>query len=315
MRVAAVDCGTNATRLLVADVTTSGVHEITRRLVITRMGQRMERDGVIGADALRRVRQTLRSYAGIANELGAERIGVLATSAARDAVNSADLLQLADDVLGVTPAILTGEQEAAATHGGALSGLPAPAPALVVDLGGGSTEFAINLDGTLHTASLNVGSVRLTERVLHDDPPPPRQVAEAVTITDEALDDLSSRWPLEHASSLVAVGGTALTLVALQRGIDDPDHRTLHGARLTAAQVSQLTENLIFTPNAHIADLAAVTPGREDVIGAGALILSRVLSVAGTSAMTVSRHDLLDDLARRIGQPEHAAGADLRRGP
>ena len=305
MRVAAVDCGTNATRMLVADVTPAGLEEVTRRLIITRMGEGVDATGVIGNAALRRVGRALSRYVTLAAELGVERTGVLATSAARDARNIADLVRLVEATTGVGPAILSGGEEAAATHAGALDGLAVQQPALVVDLGGGSTEFAIEHGSELVTASLDVGSVRLTERILRSDPPLAGEVSAANTVIDAALAPIRQRfraktWGADAVASVVAVGGTALTLAALQHGFEDPDDRRLHGLHVTRAQIDQAAEDLVFAPSSSVAELPAVTPGREDVIGAGALILSRILWLTGAPIMVASRHDLLDDLARRL---------------
>lgn len=321
MRVAAVDCGTNATRMLVADVTPAGIEEVTRRLIITRMGEGVDAAGVIGNAALRRVGRALSRYVTLAAELGVERVGVLATSAARDAGNTADFVRLVEATTGVRPAILSGGDEAAATHAGALEGLAVERPALVVDLGGGSTEFAVEHGGELVTTSLDVGSVRLTERILRSDPPLASEVAAAIVAIDAAFAPIGQRfdaktWGADAIASVVAVGGTALTLAALQYGFDDPDDPRLHGLRLTRAQIDQLAENLVFAPSRSIAELPAVTPGREDVIGAGALILSRILWLTGTSTMVASRHDLLDDLARRLATaPSPVADAETAPSP
>lgn len=321
MRVAAIDCGTNATRMLVADVTPAGVEEVSRRLIITRMGERVDATGVIGNAALRRVGRALSRHVTLAAELGVERMGVLATSAARDARNTPDLVRLVEATTGVEPAILSGCEEAAATHAGALDGLAVQQPALVVDLGGGSTEFAIEHGGELVTASLDVGSVRLTERILHSDPPLTGEVSAAITAIDAALAPIRQRFSAktrgaDAVASVVAVGGTALTLAALQHGFDDPDDRRLHGLHVTRAQIDQAAEDLVFAPSRSVAELPAVTPGREDVIGAGALILSRILWLTGTPTMVASRHDLLDDLARRLATaPSPAPGAATASSP
>jgi exopolyphosphatase / guanosine-5'-triphosphate,3'-diphosphate pyrophosphatase len=299
MRIAAIDCGTNATRLLVSDVDGDDVREVTRRLVITRMGADLDALGFIGAAALDRVATALLGYAEICASLGVDRIAALATSAARDAGNVPDFVRMVRRILGIDPVVLTGDEEAEATYRGAVAGMSLVAPALVVDLGGGSAEFAMHVGGALQTASLQIGSVRLTERFFRSSQRTAEEVREAGIVIDRALGSLNTALPITDAHSVLAVGGTALTLAALHLELFDPDDLRLHGAEVPADVLRQLAEHLVYSPVEEVADLPPVTPGREDVIGAGALILATVVTRVGADSMTVGRHDLLDDLARR----------------
>lgn len=300
-RVGVIDCGTNATRLLVADVVDSEIVEIARKLTITRMGEDVDAHGAIGHAALDRVGSALRRYVSVCQDLDVERVAALATSAARDASNPGDLIALTKEILNVAPTVLTGEQEAAATHRGALVGLSPKAPTLVIDLGGGSTELAILEGGQLHAVSVAIGSLRLRERVRPGDPPTVGQIQQALAIIDKAVASVRPQLPLERVRGIVAVAGTPLTLGALAAGLDDPDAKALHGAWLRMEDVKQLTEDLLSAPIADVAQLPAVSPGREGVIGWGALILARFVASLELPGMTISRHDLLDDLARQTG--------------
>lgn len=302
-RVAALDCGTNATRLLVADVERRHVREVLRTLRLTRMGQQLDETGRIAVAALSRVREALIVYRSDAGRLGASRLGVVATSAAREAVNTSDFVDVVREVLGVEPSIITGDEEALRTHAGALEGLRVPRPALVVDLGGGSTEVALVVDGQVATTSMPMGSVRLRERHMSmstvTTPSTPDQV-KAVTREIHSALDAVTRVPLDAARSVVAVGGTALTLAAIHAAMPDPDDRRLHASSVPASSLRQLAESLVWAPSALTAARPQVEPGREDVLGVGALVLAMLVHRVGVDALVVSRHDLLDDLARRL---------------
>lgn len=302
-RVAALDCGTNATRLLVADVESGQVREVLRTLRLTRMGERLAETGVLAPASLGRVREALVEHRRDAERLGASRTGVLATSAAREAANTSDFVGVVRDVLGVEPTIVTGDEEAARTHAGALEGLDVPEPALVVDLGGGSTEVALRCGDEVATTSTSLGSVRLRERHLGAAAvaasPTPDQVLAVTREVHQALDEVPE-VAVGSAHSVVAVGGTALTLAAIYRAMPDPDDARLHACPVPARALRQLAEALVWAPTALTAARPQVEPGREDVLGVGALVLSMLVDGVGADALVVSRHDLLDDLARRL---------------
>lgn len=306
VRVGAIDCGTNATRLLIADVEATDdelgtVTEIERILTITRMGEGIESSGTISDAALQRVGDALERYRQMCADHGVERMGALATSAARDAGNVAQLRDLVQRTGDTKLAVLTGDQEATATYHGAVAALDVSAPTLVIDVGGGSTELAVPLDGRLLTASLPIGSVRLTETLLTNDPPSPSQVGFAAHRIDGALATLGWLRP-EVCAGVVAVAGTALTMAAVEKGIDRHDDPCLHGAVLDRRAVRQQVEDLVFTPAAILATWRQLSPGREDVIGAGALIIGRVIEWMDAQRLTVGRHDLIDDLARSLAR-------------
>lgn len=303
-----MDCGTNATRVLIADVGPGGrMREVTRQLRITRMGADLGRTGAIGAPALERVATTLRRYMDLCDHFGVDGVTVLATSAAREAGNTDAFRAVVEDVVGAAPHILTGDEEAAATYRGALAGLAVTPPALVVDLGGGSTEFAMEVDDEVGTRSLALGSVRLAEAHLPDLPASAAAIGAAAQHIDTALEPLGAALPVADAATVVAVAGTALTLAALERDVDDPDDRSLHGAFLSRDIVGTLARDLLATPPTALARRPVITPGREDVIGPGALILDRVLALLDAPGLVVSRHDLLDDAVRRLAVDGAAA--------
>lgn len=304
VRVAAVDCGTNSTRLLLAEVDPAGrLTTLTRRTVVTRLGRGVDAAGRLAAEAIDRSAAVLAEFAAQWRAAGIDRVGVVATSAVRDAANPAAFTDAVRAATGITPRVLSGAEEAAWAFAGALGGVDVAAPALVVDIGGGSTELIL---GDAHAAapvaatSRQLGAVRLTERLLPADPPTASQRAAAAVAVDAELTAAAAEVPLAAAAALVAVAGTATTLAALHLGLADYDSAAVHGTRLRTAEVAALLDWLAHTPSAEVARRAVVAPGREDVLYAGALILTRVLAASGLEAVVVSETDLLDALARQV---------------
>ncbi|CAN5511889.1 Ppx/GppA phosphatase family protein [soil metagenome] len=306
-RVAAVDIGTNSCRLLVAEaVDGGGFTTLDRRIRITRLGQDVDAAGRLADAAIRRNVDAVAAYAAVWRALGVtDAVRITATSAARDSANAADFAAAVEAAAGVAPEVLSGADEAATSFRGALSGLPGAArPALVLDIGGGSTELIRGSDGPEASTSRQLGCVRLTERVLLGDPPTEAQVARAREVIAAELDAVEALVDPAAAATLIAVAGTATTLAALHQGLPAYEPGVVHGTELPAGAVAELAERLLGMPAASIAALGPVEGGREDVLAAGALILTAVLERFGFDRVVVSETDILDGLA--LGLLEHA---------
>ncbi|MDX6206781.1 MAG: exopolyphosphatase / guanosine-5-triphosphate,3-diphosphate pyrophosphatase [Frankiales bacterium] len=304
-RVAAVDCGTNSIRLLVADVTGATFVDVVRRMTVVRLGEGVDRTGRFSAAAVARTMAALQDYAEEIRALGAERVRMVATSAARDAANRDEFLDAAREVLGVRPEVITGQEEARLSFRGAVAGLPADAgngpPFLVVDIGGGSTEFVQGADAVEAARSVDIGCVRLTERSLPSDPPAAAEIEAASRLVDEVIAEVALTVPVREAATLVAVAGSATTVAAIALGLPAYDPVAIHGSVLTAAQVHEVADQLLAMPRARRAAMPVMHPGRVDVIGAGALILSRIVELADVDEVVISEHDILDGIAWSLG--------------
>lgn len=308
-RVAGIDCGTNSIRLLVADVDDAGtLTEIDRRMEVVRLGQGVDRTGRIAPEALERTLAAVREYAAICAELGAERIRFVATSASRDAENRAEFVDGVRAAIGVEPEVVGGEEEARLSFRGATSVLAGrhPGPFLVVDIGGGSTELVLGATSVVAATSMDVGSVRLTERHLHDDPPTPEQVAAASRDVVAALDAAARVVPLGRAATLVGLAGSVTSVTAHALDLDAYDRRAIDGSLLPVDTVLRSCRELLTMSRTKRARLPFLHPGRVDVIGAGALIwsdvISRVRAEVGAAGgrlrhVVTSEHDLLDGIA------------------
>ena len=303
-RVAAVDCGTNSLRLLLADVDPSrtGLTDVVRRMEIVRLGQGVDQTGRLAPEALARTMTVLRDYADVIARAGAQAVRMVATSATRDADNAAEFVRLVKEVLGVAPEVLTGDEEAVLSFTGATAELaagPDPGPFLVADIGGGSTEFVLGPAGgpPQHGVSVNIGCVRMTERHLRDDPPTADQIAAATVDIDAAIALAAETVPLDKAATLVGLAGSVTTVAALVLGLPAYDPERIHHARLSAAEVAETAAALLAMPRAERANLGPMHPGRVDVIGAGALVLDRIMRVGEFGEVVVSEHDILDGIA------------------
>ena len=292
--VAAIDCGTNTIRLLVGVLPDIAVRESR----IVRLGQGVDATGRLGDEALARTFAALDDYAATIQEHGATRIRLCATSAVRDAANGDVFVHGVEERLGVTPDILTGEQEATLAFDGAVRNLtgPAPDPVLVVDIGGGSTELVLGSGGRVDPAhSMDIGSVRLHERHLAGDPPTAEQVTACVADIDSHLD--AQPVPIELARTVVGVAGSTLTVAAGVLGLSSYDRTAIDQSRLSVTDVTAYVERLVAMSVKERRALPYMNPGRADVIGAGALILTRVLARAGVPTMVTSESDILDGIA------------------
>ena len=320
-RVAAIDCGTNSLRLLIADVDPArGVlADVQRRMEIVRLGQGVDATGKLAPEALERTMKVLAEYAAAIREAGAEAVRMVATSATRDASNAADFTSGVYAALGIEPVVITGAEEARLSFAGATAELagavggPGPLPQppyLVVDIGGGSTEFVLGplppggngaATGTdIAGISVDIGCVRLTERHLRSDPPTLAQVRAASADIDAALERVAGAVAVRSANTLVGLAGSVTTVTAIALGLPEYDSAKTHHARIPASDVHEVTQRLLSETREQRAAIPTLHPGRVDVIGAGALVLDRVLLRFGFADYVTSEHDILDGIAWSI---------------
>ncbi|MFZ4238706.1 exopolyphosphatase [Streptomyces murinus] len=307
-RVAAIDCGTNSIRLLVADAdpATGELVDLDRRMTIVRLGQGVDRTGRLAPEALERTFAACREYAGIIKEHGAERLRFVATSASRDAENREDFVRGVLDILGVEPEVITGDQEAEFSFTGATRELTGRTdlarPYLVVDIGGGSTEFVVGDEEVRAARSVDIGCVRMTERhLVHggevSDPPTEEQIAAIRADIEAALDLAEQTVPLREARTLVGLAGSVTTVSAIAQDLPDYDSARIHHSRISRARVREITEHLLHSTHAERATIPSMHPGRVDVIGAGSLVLLAIMERTGAEEVVVSEHDILDGIA------------------
>lgn len=310
-RVAAIDCGTNSIRLLIADATAGKLRDVHRETRIVRLGQGVDATGEFAPDALERTRAALADYAALLRVHRVGRVRMVATSAARDVTNRDVFFAMTAEVLGaVVPdsvaEVITGAEEAGLSFRGAVGELDsAGAPFVVVDLGGGSTEIVLGGQaGVVASYSADIGCVRLTERCLHSDPPTADQVAAAREVVRERLDVALSAVPVEGARTWVGLAGTMTTLSALAQKLPAYDAAAIHLSRVPFGDLLAVCEELIGMTRSQRAALGPMHEGRADVIGGGAIVveeLARELrSRAGIDELTVSEHDILDGIALSV---------------
>ncbi|MFF9124229.1 exopolyphosphatase [Streptomyces sp. NPDC014889] len=306
-RVAAVDCGTNSIRLLVADAdpATGELRELDRRMTIVRLGQGVDRTGRLAPEALERTFAACREYAGAIKEHGAERLRFVATSASRDAENRDEFVRGVMDILGVEPEVISGDQEAEFSFTGATKELTGRTdlarPFLVVDIGGGSTEFVVGDDHVRAARSVDVGCVRMTERhLVRDgvvtDPPTEEQIAAVRADIETALDLAEKTVPLREARTLVGLAGSVTTVSAIAQELPAYDSAAIHHSRVSRERVREISDRLLRSTHAERAAIPSMHPGRVDVIGAGALVLLAVMERIGAKEVVVSEHDILDGI-------------------
>jgi exopolyphosphatase/guanosine-5'-triphosphate,3'-diphosphate pyrophosphatase len=303
-RLAAVDMGTNSTRLLVADSDGAGgatapLTTVERHMHITRLGQGVNATRRLHPDAVQRTLAVLRKYRDVMDASGVEGVRATATSAARDAANRDDLLGPASEILGATVELLSGEDEGRLTFLGATTGLDAPAPYLVVDIGGGSTEFIVGSGSSEGIMSVDVGCVRLTEAWLHSDPPEPEELSQAISVVQAYLEDVDRDLPAAGAArTLIGTAGTVTTVAAVEIGLAEYDPEVLHHFRLTRAAAEDVFRTLATEPAADRRHNPGLEPARVDVIVGGAAVLVAVMRHWGFDEMIVSEADILDGLVR-----------------
>ncbi|WP_258805239.1 Ppx/GppA phosphatase family protein [Pseudarthrobacter sp. NS4] len=313
-RVAAIDCGTNSIRLLIADIDrsngTANLTDVVREMRVVRLGQGVDATGELAPEALERTFAATADYAQLIHEHGAKAVRFVATSASRDARNRDVFVDGIRNLLGVEPEVISGDEEAALSFAGASSVLPIldGHEVLVVDLGGGSTEFVLGTaEGVTAAKSVDIGCVRLTERHLRDDPPTAEQIAAAEADVDAAIARAGQDVPLERATAVVGVAGSITTITA--HALRLPEYRpdAIHGTELPLDTVRAASTDLLGMVRSQRAGLPYMHPGRVDVIGAGGLVWRRILERLGTlsdgriTTATASEHDILDGIALSIG--------------
>ncbi len=305
IRIGAIDCGTNSLRLLVADVDRAGsLIEVERRTTIVRLGQGVDQTAEFAPEALRRTFAVLEDYARDLQRLRVQRTRFVATSAARDVANRQELFDGVTRCVGIVPEVISGDEEARLAYAGATRELendPAiQTPIVVCDIGGGSTELVRRSpqEGSVVGGSMNVGSVRLTERHLRDDPPLASQVDAAVDDVELALRRID--LPLTEVGTLVGVAGTVTTIAAFALGLTSYDRSRVHLARLPTGDVVRATDDLLALSVAKRRVLPFMQPGRADVIAGGAIVLATILRHLAIADLLVSEHDILDGIAWSI---------------
>ncbi len=320
-RVAAIDCGTNSVRLLIADLHADHLTDVERRMEIVRLGQGVDRTGRLAPEALERTFAAMRGYAELIERHGVSGVSavrVVATSATRDAANRQEFVDGVREIFGVEPEVVTGAEEAELSFIGATrdlvrlspeTGLPTPEgtrpPYLVFDIGGGSTEFVIGSTHAEAALSVDIGCVRLTERHLRGSTAPPSpEVVEAMTADiDDALDRVSEKVPVERALTLVGLAGSVTTVAGIALDLPEYDSARIHHSRIPANRAHDISRRLLEMTHDERAAIGVMHPGRVDVIGAGALILDRILQRYGFTEVIASERDILDGIAWSTSKP------------
>lgn len=304
-RVAAVDCGTNSIRLLIHD-TDAG--EVSRRNTIVRLGQGVDETGAFAPEAIERTRVALATYVEEMQREGVTRVRMVATSATRDAANREDFFAMTRELLGrIQPGavaeVISGEEEAALSFAGASADIdPARGPFCVIDLGGGSTEFV--MDG--HAVSTQMGCVRITERIMHTDPPTAEETAATRAFVDERIAEASTAVPFADARCFVGCAGTFTTLSALAQGLGSYDPERIHLSEIPFDRLRDVTADLRSKTAAQRRENPVVHPGRADVIAAGATVVEQLMDAferaAGATSFIISEKDILDGIVAGLAQ-------------
>ena len=297
-RVAAIDCGTNSIRLLIADINGDNFQEITREMEIVRLGQGVDATGKFDPEAIERTLTATRRYAEIIASKGVEKIRFCATSATRDASNRDLFIDGVREILGIEPEVIPGTEEAELSFIGATKGLThTESPYLVVDIGGGSTEFVLGDSEVKYAKSVNIGCVRMSERHLNKAPQDPLAVQKAIQDIEDAIAEAAYIVPIKEAKTLIAVAGTATTVAAAALGLSEYDRHSIHLSRIPAAKVFEVAQMFSLMSREEIAALGYMNPGRVDVIAAGSLVLAQVMLATGATEFVASESDILDGMA------------------
>ena len=297
-RVAAIDCGTNSIRLLIADISNGNFHEVLRTMEIVRLGQGVDQNKAFHPDAIARTLTAVTLFQDQIASKGVEKIRFCATSATRDATNRNLFIDGVRDILGVEVEVIPGEEEAALSFIGATKELDqSDGPFLVVDIGGGSTEFVYGDKKVISAKSVNIGCVRMSERHLNTQPPSTAQISQAIVDIDIAITQAASVVPITTAKTLVAVAGTATTVAAAALNLPEYDRHVIHLSKISAPAVHKVAGSFQAMSKDEISSLGYMHPGRVDVITAGALVLSRIMAATGASEFVASESDILDGMA------------------
>jgi exopolyphosphatase/guanosine-5'-triphosphate,3'-diphosphate pyrophosphatase len=301
MRVAAIDCGTNSIRLLIADIDGSNFREVVRDMEIVRLGQGVDQTGQFHPDAIKRTLAAVDKFAAQIAKRGVEKIRFCATSATRDATNRHLFVDGVRERLGIEPEVISGDEEAALSFAGAIQDLdPSEGPFLVVDIGGGSTEFVFGTRTVEAARSVNIGCVRMSERHFANDPATAEQIELARTDIQAAIAQAAAEVPITQAKTLVAVAGTATTVAAAALELAEYDRYAIHLARISVAKVHDASTMFLTSNREHRLSLGYMHPGRVDVIAAGSLVLSEIMKATGATEFVASESDILDGMARSL---------------
>ena len=301
MRVAAIDCGTNSIRLLIADIEGNNFREVIRTMQIVRLGQGVDQTGEFHPDAIERTLAAVDLFASEIAKRGVEKIRFCATSATRDATNRHLFVDGVRERLGIEPEVISGEEEAALSFAGAIQDLnPSDGPFLVVDIGGGSTEFVFGTTTVESAKSVNIGCVRMTERHFAQDPASQVQIELASTDIQAAIAEAAGIVPITKAKTLIAVAGTATTVAAAALNLNEYDRYAIHLSRISAEQTHETSQMFLTKTREERLALGYMHPGRVDVIPAGALVLSEIMKATGAIEFVASESDILDGMARSI---------------
>jgi exopolyphosphatase/guanosine-5'-triphosphate,3'-diphosphate pyrophosphatase len=300
---AAIDCGTNAIRLLIAEVDGDNVTDLVREMRTVRLGEGVDTTGEFSDAALERTFFAARDYAELLKQYDVKKIRFIATSASRDVTNRDVFIAGVREALGVEPEVITGDEEAELSYRGALSGLDVEGSVLVADIGGGSTEFVTALaGGSLVSQSLNIGCVRMTERYLHGDPPTQREIHDTVSDIDKQIELIKRTIPINSETTFIGLAGSVTTVAAMALGLSEYDVELIHGSVLSLDQVEEVTASLVKMTRQQRAELGFMHPGRVDVIGGGALVLRESMRLLGFNQVLVSEKDLLDGVVLCLGK-------------
>ena len=303
MRVAAIDCGTNSLRLLIADIDGTNFREIYRTMKIVRLGQGVDKNKAFAPEAIERTLDGTQEFANIIRAKGVQKIRFCATSATRDATNRDLFINGVEEILGVTPHVIPGSEEAALSFSGATKEIGQElAPFLVVDIGGGSTEFVLGSTDVESAISVNIGCVRMSERHLTSQPPTSEQIAAATRDIDAAITEAGAVVDFAAAQTLIAVAGTATTVAAAALELTEYDRHAIHLTRISAKKVHEVAAMFAGMTREEIAALGYMHPGRVDVITSGSLVLSRVMELTGAAEFVASESDILDGIAWSLAQ-------------
>lgn len=303
--IAAIDCGTNSIRLLISKVEKDGsLSEITRRMIIVRLGEGVDATGKFSEAALARVFAACDEYAQLIKTYEVEYIRFIATSATRDVSNREEFVDGVRERLNCELEVISGDTEAELSFAGAIEELAQylTGPFLVLDIGGGSTEFVLGTSKPEFSKSVNIGCVRMTERHLNQDPPSADAIENAIKDIDAAIELAAKTVPLDKAVTVIGLAGSVTTVAAMALGLDKYDRNAIHACVISSDSVARCAERLLQMTREQRAALPYMHPGRVDVIGAGALVLDRIVKKLNVESIVVSEHDILDGIALSIAQ-------------
>lgn len=303
--IAAIDCGTNSIRLLISRVDENGtLTEVTRRMIIVRLGEGVDATGKFSDAALTRVFAACDEYGELIKTHEVKNVRFIATSATRDVSNREDFANGVKVRLGCEIEVISGETEAELSFAGATAALARNlvGPYLVLDIGGGSTEFVLGTDKPEFSRSVNIGCVRMTERHLNQDPPSSEAISKAIADIDAAIDLASEVVPLEKAVTVIGLAGSVTTVAAMALGLEKYDRDAIHGSVISAESIHRSSEKFLSMTREQRAALGYMHPGRVDVIGAGALVLDRIMQRLTVDSIVVSEQDILDGISLSIAK-------------